>query len=225
MKRWQAFDLHADKTFSNVIVNTNYEVKWFGRTLETFATLDEATAYKSGLLNPTHVEVIENIQRETLPVNTGQAVCAVTPLQLFDEGATLLRTRGFWDVTLSLGSRRTTVATFSFGLTFLPVKVVYTITEERDGNNSSDVFYKYELNSVDNIPDVLLDDVGWHVYESFARIVGGSVQHDPPFDSKSKRRIPPNSALCAVCGFSFAGNEQTNVALTFGARARMLIAS
>lgn len=211
-KEWYAFDAHVDQNFTDVSENTEYEVihRVWRHTLMTFGNRAEAEAYVRQ--DPRGRELLVNQTVTMNPVATGQAVAVVTPLPVFDRPFTHLATRGFWDTTLTLGNRTTTVATFSFGMVFLPVKSVYNIQETG---------YSFRDQSV--YPDVLLENAGWHVYESFARIVGGSVQHDPPFYSKAKRKVSAHSALLVVLGFSVRAATQTNVNLTFGARFRMLI--
>lgn len=220
MKRWMGFDAHLDTDFSGASTsNTVFEVVRFGRVFVRFSTLEDAQAWiaSQNVFVRDQYSIRENQTVSREPVFTGQALATITPLPLFREPGTVLRTRGFWDTTLSIGSGPATVATFSFGMFFMPMKSVYELGHDDNGVPS------YSFHNDATVPDILLDDVGWFVYESFARIVGGSVQHDPPFDSKSKRNFKAHSALIVACGFTVKTPTVTKVDLTFGARFRMLV--
>jgi len=225
MKRWLAFDGHVDAV-ANAVVVPKYQV-W--NTIDStiyglFDTLEQAQAAKQQLIddgivpgflsNAIRISRIDN----TDPVKIGQFAVSLTPVVYFDRQATLLTTRGFWDTTLRLPTATpATVATFSLGITLVPRKILYEITDSTDEMDEVIV-----QRTKPPIPNVLTDDVGWHVYESFARIVQGTINHDPPFHSKSKRIIKPGDTLLAVIGFAITDAVNT-VSLTFGVRFRCLV--
>jgi len=229
-KQWYSFSGHVDARQVSSSV-TGWEVVQinargdFVRVVQQFATFAEAEMYIQGLSSfIQQFREIRAVGAEEV-IRTGQVLCPLQPLPLFDEPGTILTTRGFWDVTLDVleGTTRVrTVANFAFGLLVMPILPAYKINSTNEEGVRS-----YSVNQGGLFPNILLDDAGWFVYESFARITQTAtpVSFDPPFHSKAKRKVPAGSAIMCVLGYDIGQiTENANVAnLTFGIRFRMLV--
>lgn len=219
MKRWFAYSGFFNGSFG--VASTIIEVydRRNDRPVATFATEEEANTYISSQPFDPRIYLRVRSSTGTKPTRGGVFRVDLTPLPVFDRPFTILRTRGFWDTIASpTGLTATTAVNFAFGLHVMPVGAVYSRAVD-----PNDVLV-YTPAAVDQLPNPLLDDVGWFAYESFVRLVAqqANVVHDPPFDSKSKRKVPANSALVCV-GASEIGLEASNLNATFGIRFRMLV--
>jgi len=225
MKQWYSHSGHVDETTvdteisSWVVVDTR-----FNRTVYTTTTFDDATEWfnKQSIAYRRFLEV--RGVGESSFIARGQFVVPLFPAPIFDAPGTILTTRGFWDVILDAslgGTRIRTVANFAMGLVVLPVASVYDLVDDQGTP-------RYQVKDGDLLPDILTDDAGWFVYESFARITETTtpVAFDPPFHSKAKRNFAGGSALAMVVGYDVSGfddEEPTVSRLTFGCRFRILV--
>ena len=201
-KRWYSFHGIVARTLSastevtqsvwQVVVTATNEV------VETFETQEQAIQYviDNRLFPPTY-RTIQNVVTTFNPADSeGHFLVPLTPLPVFSQGGTVLTTRGFWDVVVSTVPTGN-VATFAFGLCFLPVGSIYDISTETVQDVPVD---SYTLKSDLNLPRPLFDDIGWHAYDSFVRLTTRLAQ-DPPFHSKTRKRFSAHSALCFLTRF------------------------
>lgn len=225
-KSWFSYSAHLDISSVSTTIDMYelYDTR-DGRVRSTHATEAEAEAALRSL--PSFFQRLFAIRGvgSTEVIRRGQQVVPVSPLPVFDVPFRILATRGFWDTTLDIlrGTTRVrSVANFAIGMIVLPVKSVYVNTAG-EGEVPS-----LSLRSPQDFPDILLDDAGWFVYESFVRITetGNLTTFDPPFYSKAKRKVPANSAVAMVIGYDITGLDReglTAANLTFGCRWRMLV--
>jgi len=228
-KQWYSFSGHVDAQQVSSMITGWEVIETVGSTERVRAQLPTLEAAEQWILDNVR-EILRRFYSvrgvgSQEVIRSGQVLCPLQPLPLFDSPGTILTTRGFWDVTLDVldgTTRRRTVANFAFGLLVMPILPAYKINSVNEQGVRS-----YSVNEGGLFPDILLDDAGWFVYESFARITETQtpVSFDPPFHSKAKRKIPANSAIMCVLGYDIGLiTETANVAnLTFGVRFRMLV--
>jgi len=230
-KRWYSFSAHIDSNRVSSSVDFWEVVETVGLRERVVHTADSFEAAEDWIqdnirANIRHFYSVRGVGEQTV-LRRGQALAPIQPLPLFETPATILTTRGFWDVTLDVldGTTRVrSVANFAFGLLVMPIKPAYLIEETLQDDIP---VRSYRVNRGAVFPDILLDDAGWFVHESFARITEteNPVSFDPPFHSKARRKIPAGSAIMCVLGYDInLLTETANVAnLTFGARFRVLV--
>lgn len=229
--RWYAFSGLLSRVLSNTteVVSTIYEVVeiYFFSEVETweFETLQEAQDFvkeypDNGQLPGSTLEIRERAVTETFPaVQKGVAFVPLVPFPVFTRPGKVLTTRGFWDVA-STTNPAGSVSNFAFGMTFLPTKVVYKVG--MSPNPAEPNVKVFQIRDNIDIPDPLLDDVGWFTYDSFVRVTT-DVNQDPPFHSKTNKRFPANSVLAVVAAVEVQVDNLQSLRLDFGIRFRVLI--
>lgn len=222
--QWYAYSGIINRKLSETteIISTTFEVYSLieGRVLATFSSYGSAEDYITTNLGGNFG--LNRIRENEVTVKSpaqqrGIALVPLEPLPIFNRKGTVLVTRGFWDVT-SITSPLGNVSNFAFGLTFLPVAVVYDV----ESSVQFPQLLTYVLRDSPKVPDPLLDDVRWFCYDSFVRVTT-DVNQDPPFYSKSKRKFSAGECLCAVFAVEVQVESLQSLSLRAGIRFRTLI--
>jgi len=225
-KRWHSFSGRVERTVGqDVVTVTNFQV--YDRenpndVYYTAQTQQEAVDWVLAnfrLLPVGRFRTRAVTETNVVSVKKAQFLVPLTPVGEFEFQTTLLTTRGYWDVFLTTtGGPPLQAINFAFAIHVLPLGLLFNrLDNEQQGVGIQNLVLK----DSPPIPDVLFDDVGWFVYESFVRITGSALAHDPPFHSKSKRVIPAGSVLVPVIGVDF-GVDIAEATIAFGCRFRCL---
>jgi len=224
MRRWYAFSGIVDRKLSESteVTSTVYEVfhKTDGTVVHTAGTQSAGIAYivNNGLSLTTYGLRQVRQERVVPAISKGVFLIPLTPLPLFTSPGKVLTTRGFWDVT-SITSPAGNVSNFAFGMVFVPPASVLL----RGVAESDDVDVEtYDWREDASVPDPLLDDPGFFAYDSFVRVTT-DVNQDPPFHSKTNKRFPANSVLCATGAVEVAVEALQSLSIRLGIRFRVLI--
>ena len=130
----------------------------------------------------------------------GGLAFTIDPVDTVGSPCTILATRGFWDVSISVTRGDATVLAFGMAVVNKVVAV-----------DSSDI----------PLPNLLTypDTNGYFVFEPFVQL-SGAVSQDPPFHSKAKRKMGKGDIVTVV--FSWQTIEPPRSA-SLGVVGRMLV--
>lgn len=227
MKRWIGFTGHYDAQ-EVATTKISFEVvnRFTGEVAGVFETRAEAETFRVNTYGFGGGWLTRQVNVPEALITRVQYLIPLFPPIVFSEAVTILATRGFWDVTITARQGTTpirTVSNFAMGMTVQPRRVLFD-----EGEEEGMEFIDYIEPDDNAVPNLLTDDIGWFVYESFARVTeSAQINHDPPFYSKSKRRVPANSGVAMYVDVDLDAFQTANItatSFTFGCRGRMLIA-
>ena len=224
MKRWYPFTGFQDGVITERLELQQFEVRWKLNDVlvSVHPTLAEAEAVQDrfGEFAGTVFSEYKIVEVESFaPIaKDTQLLVPIFPLPIFDAGGTILATRGFWDASVTLqGGTAQQVVAFAMGIRLFPRGVLLNRSVDDDIETET-------WNESAAMPNILTQDTDCFVYESFARLIRTQALNDPPFYSKAKRKIPPNSALGVIVGVSLQDTQGlTSVRLAFGSTFRVLV--
>lgn len=228
-KRWYAYSGIVNRVLSSETEITVDRWEIYNRNtnevIQTFDSQASATAWWTANfhLYPTSKgwRLRSQTSTSTTPAQSRVTVnVPLSPLPVFARPGKVLTTRGFWDVQATT-TPEGTVFNFAFGMLFMPRKAVFDI-HEVGKTIDSHVIDQYTYREDTVLPDPLLDDPGFHAYESFTRVTT-LVNQDPPFHSRTNKNFSENSVLVCVASVEVSVADLKSLRLAFGVRFRTLI--